>query len=767
MEMDFTAILDKPYLIGTYNWDTTKLTNDLIFKIKIPEDLLVNFMAGAPFNYSTYMQGKVCLMMQVSGTPMHQGTLIAASIPVNSPRVDHINQILSAPHVFLQANEATPVCLECPMYIPGTLYRTWYDDIVIGSDEQDLNFCEVRVKVLNPLLAAAGSTQQLTISVHAIFKEAHFYIPKNGAAMWTGESTSIPTTILDSLTTGLKRVTGDIIDIGRQAIRELTGFHNPNVPYLTHAVMRNMNNRTNAVDIPTFVENMYNHSLHNRIYDDYYFRTDTDEMSIKHLTSKPVFHDTLKISDTDTKGTLLMSYPITPFVEVHAGVALMNPNYYSPLRTIYENSTHWRGGMKMQLQSSCSNFHYFKIMVVKMYGNSSPIVSQFRMVPQLEGLENLITETIEFNAGGQIHEIDLPYASNYNQLPCTLDLGENAVQHGTVFIYLLQPLVKNSNVSSTVSLNVYFRGGDDLTFSGLAIANATVPADLTTESFFMAESAETNVEASGQEPILITKNDDLQRNYASAFQPNVSIRDYLRRFIQIERFVSGENASVHTIEVNRALRAASSNGFSSLATLFYGLSGGLKFKVKIEGVKGSSIHFAPPSNLVGTDLYYMVPSRDDTGGTVNTEILSNMIYGYYPTPTIEIPQAVVNETHGSTVEYEFSIPNLNKCNFVGSTSNYRNTRSPDASLGVIFINLVKNSPSDNVVVTIFCALNDEARLGLQVYNPVKTVPQIAIDGVMYRKTPIMTTDATWQTLGFSKSIVMAMPMRTSYYSKLV
>lgn len=529
--MNYDQILDKPFLVTTIPWSTATTNFTELWRLPFPSSIMSNPLAKVPFNASALYQAKMCCMLQVSGTPMHQGLLLVAALPHGIPTIVNPNQILSAPHVFLNATESTSVCLECPMYTPTSLYRTQdptsqvnnlsINTSYFGTDVFDLVFF-----VMDALTTAVGSSTEISISVHNIFKTADFYIPKVGEMAWQAQCGTeylacfkcfgcrsrsqiqskcvcgvkvsqdsksevhektefnaegiiqslwnIPTKIVDAVATGLKVVSGDLIDMGRAAFRTLTGFHNPNIPSIDNRMIATFRNFPNNVDQPVRLEVLDNHAQFSRVYDDYYFRTAQDEMDLKYLTSKPVFIGKFVVSGTDATGKNLFAYPITPMVEASVAGNVGNTQYCSPLRTIYESSRHWRGGLKLHIQAVCTNFHFAKIIILKNYYPTRAVLSTTAVVPQYSNIHNINTDTLEFSAGGQIQTIDLPYCSNFRQLECTKDFGANSVAHGTVYGYLVQPLVYNSNVPTTVTFNVYMSGGSDLEFSGYATDNVNI-----------------------------------------------------------------------------------------------------------------------------------------------------------------------------------------------------------------------------------------------------------------------------------------------------
>jgi len=517
--MNFDQILDKPFLVTTISWSTGATNFTELWRLPFPSSIMSNPLAKIPFDAATFFQARMCCMLQVSGTPMHQGLILVAALPHNTPAITNPNQILCAPHVFLNATESTSVCLECPMYTPSTLYRTLNSGATvnnlginsssIGTDVFDLVFF-----VMDSLTVSSGSSTTISISVHSIFKEAQFYVPKVGSMSWQaqcgvkkmcgfkskaivttkcacGEKEvsqehsceeyeseglltgfwQLPTKIIDTVASGLKVVAGDLIDYGRGYVAQLTGFHNPNKPEIDTRMIATFRNFPNNVDQPVHLEVMDNHAQFSRIYDDFYFRTEQDEMDLKFLTSKPVFVGKFSVLSTDVAGKNLFAYPITPMVEASVTTSgTGSTTYCSPLRTIYEASRFWRGDLKMHIQAVCTNFHFCKIVVLKNYAmTDAPINATTSLVPQYNNIHNINTDTLEFSAGGQIQTIDLKYCSNLRQLECTKDYTYNSIAHGIAYGYLVQPLTYNSNVPTTITFNVYISGGEDLQFSGYAL----------------------------------------------------------------------------------------------------------------------------------------------------------------------------------------------------------------------------------------------------------------------------------------------------------
>jgi len=872
--MNYDQILDKPFLVTTIPWTTAYTPFSELWRLPFPSSIMSNALARVPFNSSVFYQAKMCCMLQVSGTPMHQGILLVAALPHGTPKILNPNQILSAPHVFLNATESTSVCLECPMYTPTTVYRTanplsnpnntQLNTSVLGPDVFDLVLF-----IMDPLLAAAGSSTSISVSVHCMFEDAEFYVPKVGEMQWQAQCGmqdhfvikskaeigtncacgnkkvketegefeneasvksrllsmwSLPTTILDDVATGLKGVAGDIIDYTRNMVRGLTGFHNPNNSQIESRMMATFRNFPNNVDQVVRYEVLDNHSQFSRIYDDFYFRTSQDEMDLPFLLSKPVYIGKFKVSGSDAIGKNLFAYPMTPMVE--AGISGLNAEtiFYSPMRTIYEASRYWRGSLKLHIQANCTNFHFCKLIILKSYTSVKGVVSSSSVVPSYNSIHNLPTDTLEFSAGGQVHTIDLPFCSNLKQLECTKDLLYNAISHGMIYCYLVQPLTYNSNVPTTISFNVYISGGKDLEFSGYATDNLEVmlgdnPVYPGVPNFFGEskgtyeivgdkhtgliinannnratfqsegeEKIESLVEVSSQSSILNNKV-DVGENHNMAFRPNTSIRDYLR-FMYPQatiRIPPDEPLVTKFINIVDLVHSYShSDMFLALNSLYLGTSGGFKFKFKIIGATSASIYYLPPGTAYyGDGVFDIGPTRSTP--PTDAPSLSNFEHGMgflpsiksYTSPQIEIQDYTrpykgvspgLESTPGNAFEVEFAIPNMNPNNYVGNAAKWRSGSYPDPEndYGVLMLNIVMSKDevaTSPCYIIPFIGFNDETRLGYQVYCPQKKIASYGADGKVLR-------DSMYRPLTYTVSpdggfVLNPAPSFGAYYFKSV
>lgn len=948
-KMNYDNILNKPFLIASIPWNTNSGVGEL-FRIPFPSAIMTNPLASIPFEASVFFQADMCTMLQVSGTPMHMGTVCVACVPNGSPKIEDVNSILSAPHVFLSANESTSVCLESPMYIPTVLARTQAANVDIGN--KTINYCtqgtdvfDLVFFVLNNLEVSSGASNSITISVSHIYKQADFYVPKVSKLVWKPESEMVdvvwsmakwvpvfctgvsliskvrkffrrkkkaqnfhvegfvdevfkmPTQIADDVSTGLKKVSGDIIDYMRRSFRTLTGFHNPNIPTLDKRVVSAHRNFVNNVDIPTHMEVLDPHANFSRIYDDHYFRTTQDEMDINYLCAKPVYLSSFQVKESNSVGQLLFAVPITPMVEASVlPTGNASTIFYSNMRTIYECSKYWRGSLKLHIQANCTNFHFCKIVVVLNYAGVANTLTTIRAFPEYRSTHNLPNTTLEFSAGGQIQTIDLPFVSNFRQLECTKDYLLNALQHGVVYGYLVQPLTSNGSVPKDILFNVYMSGGDDLQFSGYATDSysmitgvaPTYPAvpnlfgkdsgvyetykegDLvgatgryissseqkisvvlrgrvlkpggfiaiagdTWESLskslsisvaalqaytksrvwiktaiavgdeiyyeplsFKAESGvmtsdtpQATVTPSGQDEIL-NQFLDQKEDIRMALRPNTSLRDYLRRMTPVRNIVIAPAALLGTHEIRLAdfftvgvSGASEVSGNQMLASMFLGISGGFKIKLRIAGATTASVHFVPPAgycingsynkiypcmtNVADVNIAAAVLARQGFTNSGNTTPFTSPCVEHIDvTMSYGMTDPTLTSTSSNIFEVEMIIPNLNQNNYVGGTTKWFGAMDTQNDFGSLIVSYVaatdKAGAKAPISVFPFWGFADETRVGFNTYNPRKRLVTVYSTSTPSNNCRVSTNN----TLGVASVIPSALrlsslPPTGAYY----
>jgi len=636
LEMDYSRILNKPYFIKNIPWTTASVGN--LANISIPTDILTNPLARIPFSASVFYRARLNVVLQVAGTPMHQGCILASAVPLGclANTIYDMNTRMCAPHAFLYANESTAVNVEVPFYVNSKLQLVDLDGQTVLPATDSADYAQVSLYVLNALLSPTSGSTSLSITAHFMFTELEFYVPHVDVTWvpFVGQSFSQSVTkAIDGVFSVGKKFTSDILDNTRSYIRKWTGLHSPDNPLISEKDAIVFRQNLNTVDATNFYDKLDPYTQFERITTDYTFDTHVDEMHLKELISKPQYLGTFKVDTTDTAGTLLWSRPITPLQEVSDifytdfnGDQQYTNISSNLLQTFHYLSRFWKGGIKIYIQSVMSNFHFCKLTLARNY---SPANQALTSTPTFDNISNLMMETIEFSAGGQIQEVKLPFCSALNQLPCSTDFTMNAMQHGSYYIYLHQPLVTNGSVATSALFNVYISADDDFDFFGYAVnpllsgsayqANPVLSVRESEEVeksvdliSFKGESATVPNGISTQESLTLQEHANENDSDVYDLRPIKNVRDYTRRMYKVyskriaAREADGSYGMVelgvadllgmtpkNTLDTNYDLREDSTLGI--INKMYLGLAGGVKFKVNLNGTAFGEIWYVPPS----------------------------------------------------------------------------------------------------------------------------------------------------------------------------
>lgn len=541
--MDISAYLGKPYYLKIIPWANTITRFATIGGALLPYDSINAIPAlRNAISVGAMFRTKFCVNLHMTGTIGHQGTLLAAVIPATGASINTdlytpgiINTLLSSPHAFLSANEASSVCIEVPFYVHTDLA---YMQTELGgtNTSPDLSwagskYAQLIVVVLNPLVPATGASTSLNLVVETTFKELELYVPHPTPLNWVTQSgeqesskvctpacvcsslllcgralcccaefvvesgSNLPnvtivadspgsdrkdlagfvTRAADFITAGAKVVTGDFFDTLRRTFRYYTGLHNPNKSKLDKKMIMSLRNYANQIDSGTCMEKMDPYSDFDRVTRYPIFRTHEDEMMMANILSKPQYIGSFQVSTSNIAGRLLWSRPISPWQGGCSGGKRIANN----IEAMYWMSRAWKGDMELIIQSVMTPKHNLKLKVSKLY---SPDKTAFTSYPTILSIANTLSDSLEFSQGGQTMVVPLPYLSRNQMLYNTKDPRANALQHGIYYIYLMQPLVSTDGVASTVEFNVYLRCKDNFSYFGYSTDPVAVTSGFTSSA---------------------------------------------------------------------------------------------------------------------------------------------------------------------------------------------------------------------------------------------------------------------------------------------
>ena len=237
--VDAKSFIERPFYVDEVTFPDTAARYDLLTStVKfLPGDIArSNPSVLNMFKMAAYGRPDLMLNVSMAGTITHAGCVLVGVLPpmpayptlTGQYNKNLINTILSGPHAFLYANEATSVAIPVPWYCNTDLATTDMEQTAGYSTTLDItitngNYATLVYLVLNPLRPSTGSSKSLRIIVEACFKNFDLAVPTPRYVNWVAQGGKTPKLLpplsFDNPNYGLD----DIANIfGIERIRELT-----------------------------------------------------------------------------------------------------------------------------------------------------------------------------------------------------------------------------------------------------------------------------------------------------------------------------------------------------------------------------------------------------------------------------------------------------------------------------------------------------------------------------------------------------------------
>jgi len=202
--VDAKSFIERPFYVDEVIYPSTAarytlLTSTVKF---LPGDIArSNASVLNMFKMAAYGRPDLIINVSMAGTITHAGCVLVGVLPpfpayptlvgANNRRL--INTILSGPHAFLHANEATSVAIPVPWYCNTDLATTDMEqtpgyDTTLDITVTNGNYATLVYMVLNPLQPSTGSSTSLRIIVEACFKNFDLAVPTPRYVTWTAQS---------------------------------------------------------------------------------------------------------------------------------------------------------------------------------------------------------------------------------------------------------------------------------------------------------------------------------------------------------------------------------------------------------------------------------------------------------------------------------------------------------------------------------------------------------------------------------------------------
>jgi len=740
MLFDISPMLTKPLLMKTVSLSTSNTRYALLDRIPIATDLFSNLIPSLKETMKNYAMFRMygCFYITLNGTINHQGIVLASFVPQDlairmGQKPDFvtkgINILLTCPHAFLGANEASSVCVEVPFWVPTDLKSVG----AIESSNKDIdlyaqtNYGSLMLVVMNPLATGASSSTGLDITVQFKIDKLELYVPRPSVEKFEAQSfTQFVTNTFDDTATVAKKITGDLIDTLRAGIKSYTGLHNPNSSNVDHRVINSTRNFGNNIDIVTRYEKLDPNANISRVADDFYFNTDIDEMSMRHILSKPQYIGSFKVNQLSGVGTRLFSRPISPYQgALNKGLVVCNN-----IELLYLATRAWRGDMELVIQSSMTNKQNVKLLVYKSYDATRNQVTS-ETYPHYDMARAGIYTYLEFSGGNQQLVVDLDFLAKNQLMYNTLDWKANYAQHGNFHIYIAQSLAVAEGVPQEIEFNVYLRCKDNFRFYGYS--TNTFDIDNVYFNNFEAESSEAPVMNAPTEGKPLTKVEEKPHEMFlkhERLSPLTDIRPLIRRMQYAGTYSGGgEIGDYATLKVSlrELIGRSNSTGTSSMLRfinlMYLGIIGGVKIKALTNNNIGYVTYYPPTVAMGDTQSRFVAASIDP---------VIPVAKGPDPTPFQEFSAASntttdINDPSKKMIQsvYEFEIPFTSIYKWWGSFNYVYPDQSylldPVNDLGNLLF-VFKKQPDYAFAVQFYVSFNDETRLGFHTNAPIIALP---------------------------------------------
>jgi len=202
--VDARSFIERPFFVDEVVFSDT----DTRYKFLNPN---VKFLPGDiarsnpsllnMFKMASYGRPDLVLSISMAGTITHAGVVLVGILPPLPTYVSNafptfnkrlINTLLTGPHAFLHANEATSIALKVPWYCNTDMATTDMETTpgyvpTLDITETNGNYGTIVYMVLNPLQPSTGSTKSLKIVVEACFKNFDLAVPTPRFVTWNAQ----------------------------------------------------------------------------------------------------------------------------------------------------------------------------------------------------------------------------------------------------------------------------------------------------------------------------------------------------------------------------------------------------------------------------------------------------------------------------------------------------------------------------------------------------------------------------------------------------
>lgn len=186
--------------------------------------------------------------------------------------------------------------------------------------------------------------------------------------------------------------------------------------------------------------------------------TDTDEMDFSFLVSIPAWVKTHTWTTAQSAGTVIYEIGVHPLSTVSTRTLLGGVvcKDYTPMQFVADYFNYWRGSMIFTFKLVKTEYHSGRIAIVFYpHDDDGPINAR-----SLDLSAYVHREIVDIREASTI-TVAIPYVSSAPYRP----IRGSGLSIGSISVYVVDPLIAPSSVSSSVSILMEVSGGPDMEFS--------------------------------------------------------------------------------------------------------------------------------------------------------------------------------------------------------------------------------------------------------------------------------------------------------------
>jgi len=685
----------------------------------------------------------------VNATKFHVGRLVAAWVPL-STELNEINQytLSGYPHVFIDAANSDASELIVPYFMPTNSFN-----MLSGVAEAFRTSGQLFVLVLNSLTATASVSSTIDVTIYAWFDDAEVRIPVDSSL------TSLPgrslneaqAGFLDSITGALGiKGTGKIMDSVSSLSSGVQALFSGNFETAVGDFGSTLQNTADfAKDNPELLAMMFDRpkclkteisskkmtfsslaygkgsdtvtrlglmpdGMH--IPDEAVMAGHVAESNLLELCRRPMLYSQYTWKDSDTVGTLLQSWPVSPTEFYHSFNPVLGQATY--LSAISDLFAFWRGKIVIRLDIVASQFHSGRLAVcyVPEYLNAFTALNMQQCMSSPTVIIDLE------NCANNSFEIELPYISNRPWLRTDSEYDSEPRKRtvGMFYVWVLNALVHPDNVPNEIGVNMYVSAGDDFALAFPAppvrldddfdVTNMEVPylipAVSVKKTLNETQSGEEQVADITEEPVdstaLVVTNNTLSPDYKHFFNEfSGDLRDVIRRYGMayapfVITSVSGATNRCFQLLLPVTPTGCGLTTYSPLgyySRMFAGWSGSIRYKILFSNSQINAFRMTATHDMevnVTTPTWNQTPN--EIFGTTS---------GFYA-----IKVTNLTDEHGFELEVPYANP-LHFCAIRGLAAGWDTFARYNGCLALTFELPYVGSFADNVEVAIYMAAGDD------------------------------------------------------------